>query len=213
MNHPSLAPGRVAVITGGASGIGLAAAKRFSSMGMKVAIADLEQSALDGALVQPHIAHEPHDHIFPNVVVGDHAIARMGRRSARFDRGIVFGELFGVLLVALGEITNGGHAKSVQITARLGRIALEIALQGAVALGHGELIRSLREVIHPNIPISGRGQLFRRGNEHIDLLFHRGQCLLGDDLLMRLQPRDMGVMKDCQTIGVKQQNLAHRLPE
>ena len=36
-----LAEGNCAVITGGASGIGLAAAKRFASMGLNVVIADL----------------------------------------------------------------------------------------------------------------------------------------------------------------------------
>ena len=38
--HPAIGPGNVAVITGGASGIGLAAAKRFSELGMDVVIAD-----------------------------------------------------------------------------------------------------------------------------------------------------------------------------
>jgi NAD(P)-dependent dehydrogenase (short-subunit alcohol dehydrogenase family) len=47
---PALAPGRVAVVTGGASGIGLAAARRFAALGMKVVIADRAgPAALDGA--------------------------------------------------------------------------------------------------------------------------------------------------------------------
>ena len=38
--HPALARNRVAVITGAASGIGLAAAKKFAGLGMKVVMAD-----------------------------------------------------------------------------------------------------------------------------------------------------------------------------
>ncbi len=45
-HHPAIAENRVAVITGAASGIGLAAAKRFASLGMKVCLADLEGEAL-----------------------------------------------------------------------------------------------------------------------------------------------------------------------
>lgn len=41
MTHPVLVPGAVAIVTGGAAGIGLAAAKAFASLGLKVAIADL----------------------------------------------------------------------------------------------------------------------------------------------------------------------------
>ena len=44
--------GRVAVVTGGASGIGLAMAKRFVSEGMRVVVADLRRDALDGAVRQ-----------------------------------------------------------------------------------------------------------------------------------------------------------------
>ena len=44
--HPALATGRVAVITGAASGIGLAAAKRFASMGLRICMADLSAPAL-----------------------------------------------------------------------------------------------------------------------------------------------------------------------
>jgi NAD(P)-dependent dehydrogenase (short-subunit alcohol dehydrogenase family) len=41
MQHPALQPGAVAVITGGASGIGLAAAERLAREGLSVCIADL----------------------------------------------------------------------------------------------------------------------------------------------------------------------------
>ena len=49
MTHPALAEGNVAVITGGASGIGLAAAMRFAALGMKVCIADVGADNLRAA--------------------------------------------------------------------------------------------------------------------------------------------------------------------
>ena len=48
-NHPALAAGRVAVITGAASGIGLAAARKFVGLGMKVCMADANVEALNAA--------------------------------------------------------------------------------------------------------------------------------------------------------------------
>jgi NAD(P)-dependent dehydrogenase (short-subunit alcohol dehydrogenase family) len=49
MPHPAMAKDNVAVITGGASGIGLAAAMRFAELGMNVCIADLGVDALRAA--------------------------------------------------------------------------------------------------------------------------------------------------------------------
>lgn len=49
MPHPVISANHVAVITGGASGIGLAAALRFAQAGMKVAIADLGDDRLQAA--------------------------------------------------------------------------------------------------------------------------------------------------------------------
>ncbi|MGA7803498.1 SDR family NAD(P)-dependent oxidoreductase [Bradyrhizobium sp.] len=41
MPHPAIAPDHVAVVTGGASGLGFAAAARFACLGLKVCIADI----------------------------------------------------------------------------------------------------------------------------------------------------------------------------
>lgn len=41
MTHAALTPGSVAVVTGGAAGIGLAAAKRMAQLGLRVCLADL----------------------------------------------------------------------------------------------------------------------------------------------------------------------------
>lgn len=48
--HPSIGEGKVAVVTGGASGIGLEAARRLTELGMRVCIADLAGPGLAAAL-------------------------------------------------------------------------------------------------------------------------------------------------------------------
>ena len=52
MTHPALNSDSVAVITGGAAGIGLGAAIQFAKFGMKVVIADNRADLLDTAQAQ-----------------------------------------------------------------------------------------------------------------------------------------------------------------
>jgi NAD(P)-dependent dehydrogenase (short-subunit alcohol dehydrogenase family) len=47
--HPALSRDRVAVITGAASGIGLAAAVKLADLGLKLCLADIEPAALERA--------------------------------------------------------------------------------------------------------------------------------------------------------------------
>ena len=50
MTHPALQPGHIAIVTGAADGIGLAAARRFLSLGLNVALADVNAEKLLAAV-------------------------------------------------------------------------------------------------------------------------------------------------------------------
>lgn len=52
MTHPALQPGKTAVVTGGASGIGLAVAKRLAGRGMNLVIADLGRDRITAAVAE-----------------------------------------------------------------------------------------------------------------------------------------------------------------
>lgn len=59
MSHPAIRPGNVAVVTGAASGIGLAAAKKLGALGLRVTLVDRDAAhlaAAEEALVSAGIA-------------------------------------------------------------------------------------------------------------------------------------------------------------
>ncbi|MBB96202.1 MAG: short-chain dehydrogenase [Rhodobacteraceae bacterium] len=56
MTHPAIRTGSVAVITGGASGIGRAAALKFAATGMRLAIVDRDEDKLDGVKTELNAA-------------------------------------------------------------------------------------------------------------------------------------------------------------
>ena len=62
-NHPALAANRVAVVTGAASGIGLAASAKFAALGMKVCMADLGGDALEAGAAKVRAAAAQPDHV------------------------------------------------------------------------------------------------------------------------------------------------------
>jgi NAD(P)-dependent dehydrogenase (short-subunit alcohol dehydrogenase family) len=62
-NHPALAANRVAVVTGAASGIGLAASAKFAALGMKVCMADANSDALETAAAKVRAPAAKPDHV------------------------------------------------------------------------------------------------------------------------------------------------------
>ncbi len=73
MKHPAIVDNAVAVITGGASGIGLASAMRFAAKGLKVCIADLgsERLARAAELIGRQAAAGPASVMASETDVGD----------------------------------------------------------------------------------------------------------------------------------------------
>ncbi|MEM9605289.1 MAG: SDR family NAD(P)-dependent oxidoreductase [Pseudomonadota bacterium] len=85
MTHPALTADSVAVVTGGASGIGLAIATRFASIGMRVVVVDRDADAL-AAAEAPIRAHGAADVMLEAVDVSDRAqwVALEARVAERF---------------------------------------------------------------------------------------------------------------------------------
>ena len=75
--------GKVAVVTGGASGIGLAMAQRFAREGMKLALADIETGALEQAAAD---FEADGVEVFPHVVDVSNAEQMDGLAQAVLDR-------------------------------------------------------------------------------------------------------------------------------
>ncbi len=99
MSHPVLSEGRVALVTGAASGIGLAAAKRFASLGMKVCLTDVDKAALQSA--RDEVASESGDVIAVQTDVSDPA-------SIEDLKGKVLGDFGDVNLLMNNAVTRIG---------------------------------------------------------------------------------------------------------
>jgi NAD(P)-dependent dehydrogenase (short-subunit alcohol dehydrogenase family) len=123
-NHPALAVNRVAVVTGAASGIGLAASARFAALGMKVCMADANRDALEaGAAEVRAVAAAPAQvRSFPTDVSNLDDVRRL--KASVFDA-------FGEVAVLMNNAGIGGGGDLFGDPARWRRL-IDVNLWGVI---------------------------------------------------------------------------------
>jgi NAD(P)-dependent dehydrogenase (short-subunit alcohol dehydrogenase family) len=116
--HPAIAPGKVAVVTGGAGGIGLAAARRFAEAGMTVVMADADAAALQAAAEQ----------------IGDQAVAVVTDVSKRdeVERLKTAAKGHGDIALLMNNAALGGAGSGLLAGEDIWRRTLEVNLWGPI---------------------------------------------------------------------------------
>ena len=123
-NHPALAANRIAVVTGAASGIGLAASAKFAALGMKVCMADANSGALEAAAAKVRTTAAKPDDVRSFTVDVSNLVDVQRLKSTVF-------EAFGEVAVLMNNAGTGGGGELFGDPARWRRI-IDVNLWGVI---------------------------------------------------------------------------------
>jgi NAD(P)-dependent dehydrogenase (short-subunit alcohol dehydrogenase family) len=133
----ALSPSHVAVITGAASGIGLAAAKRFATMGLKVILADLDGERLRTAAAAVAALSSADDVLAVPTDVSERDEVRKLEAAARSAFGRVH-VLMNNAGIQPGSSVFGGDNWDNVLRVNLGGVIHGTQLFGPAMIAHGE---------------------------------------------------------------------------
>ena len=122
--HPALARNRVAVITGAASGIGLAAAKKFAGLGMKVVMADRSAERLQSMAAEVAAVSGSQTNVRPLAIDVSNAVDVERLKTAAY-------EAFGEVALLMNNAGVGGGGPVIGDGAKWRRV-LDVNLWGVI---------------------------------------------------------------------------------
>ena len=158
------------------------------------------------------MAEEAGDHLAAQVVVLGEAVPLHGRREARGAGRPVRLVVLRVLRVDVVHLADRRDAEAVQVAPGVGRVPLEVPVQGPVDLGLHDLVVRQGEVVHPDVDVAGRRELLDARDEDRELLGPLGE-VRREHPLGPLEPRDVRVRVHRHPVRVEPEDLVDAVRE
>ena len=152
------------------------------------------------------VAEQAADHGAAEAVVFAEAVAAHGGDAAALDGFGVARQIAIILRVGVSDAADGADAHAVEVGAGFGGVALKIAMQRAIALGDGEFVVGLGEMVHADVVIAGAEEFFEAGAEDAEF-FHAFGEMRGEGALLFAQPGHVGVAEQGDAVGSEVEDL------
>ena len=135
---------------------------------------------------------------------------RTHRQLALAQRVVVLVQRLGVLAVGGARPADGRHAQADQVAVGLRAVALEVAVQPALALGHGQRVVGQREVVHADVVVAAAQEAGDGVAAACATRCAGAGQLGGDDAPLRLEAlRQVGIGVQRNAVGPQLADLLH----
>ncbi len=165
---------------------------------------------LQRRVIHPAVAHQRADHLAAQAVVVSQAVALVHRQQALVEPRVILRQLLHVLPVGIADLADGRDAQGNQVTVGVGRVTLEVALQGAVVACDRELVVRQGKVVHADIDVARLGQPLDGQFKQLQLALGWRHVLAADQPLRAHPLREMGIAVGGDAVRAQGDDLAQR---